>query len=60
MFFFQGLPGVGPKTAFLIHQHRELHGYFNKLRELEMIPGVNKQFFHKFCRQNQISVEEEN
>jgi len=55
-----GLPGVGPKTAFLIHQHRELHGYFNNIRELEMIPGVNKQFFHKFCRQNQICVEDEN
>eukprot|EP00092_Neocalanus_flemingeri_P041698 GFUD01045417.1.p1 GENE.GFUD01045417.1~~GFUD01045417.1.p1 ORF type:complete len:841 (+),score=290.25 GFUD01045417.1:73-2595(+) len=50
-----GLPGVGPKTALLIHQHRELHGSFNSLRELQMIPGVNKNFWVKFCKQNQIS-----
>ena len=50
---------MGPKTAFLIHQHRELHGYFNNLRQLETIPGVNKIFFGKFCRQNQIIVEED-
>eukprot|EP00092_Neocalanus_flemingeri_P067298 GFUD01082120.1.p1 GENE.GFUD01082120.1~~GFUD01082120.1.p1 ORF type:complete len:346 (+),score=117.83 GFUD01082120.1:38-1039(+) len=50
-----GLPGVGPKTALLIHQHRELHGSFNSLRELQMIPGVNRQFWAKFCKQNQIS-----
>eukprot|EP00092_Neocalanus_flemingeri_P041701 GFUD01045420.1.p1 GENE.GFUD01045420.1~~GFUD01045420.1.p1 ORF type:complete len:843 (+),score=287.48 GFUD01045420.1:73-2601(+) len=50
-----GLPGVGPKTALLIHQHRELHGSFNSLRELQMIPGVNKNFWEKFCKQNQIS-----
>jgi len=55
-----GLPAVGPKTAFLIHQHRELHGSYSNLSDLGMIPGVSKQFFPKFCKQNQISgVEEE-
>jgi len=53
-----GLPAVGPKTAFLIHQQRELHGYFNAIKELENIPGVSKTFFGKFCRQNQVIVEE--
>jgi len=53
-----GLPAVGPKTAFLIHQHRDLHGYFNNLKELENIPGISKIFFAKFCRQNQIIVDE--
>ena len=50
----QGLPAVGPKTAFLIHQHRGLHGCFDDLRQLEIIPGLNKNFFKKFCKQNQI------
>ena len=50
----QGLPAVGPKTAFLIHQHRGLHGSFEDLRQLETIPGLNKNFFKKFCKQNQI------
>lgn len=49
-----GLPAVGPKTAFLIHQHRGLHGCFDDLRQLEIIPGLNKNFFKKFCKQNQI------
>jgi len=52
-----GLPAVGPKTAFLIHQQRELHGYFRSLRELEDIPGISKSFFGKFCRVNQILIE---
>ena len=51
---FQGLPAVGPKTALLIHQHRDLHGCFDSLSQLEDIPGVSKHFFRKFCRQNQI------
>ena len=50
----QGLPAVGPKTAFQIYQHRELHGCFEDLRQLETIPGLNKNFFKKFCKQNQI------
>merc|ERR1712025_1306350 len=49
-----GLPAVGPKTAFLIHQQRELHGYFRSLSQLEEIPGISKHFFRKFCRQNQV------
>jgi len=54
-----GLPAVGPKTAFLIHQHRGLHGCFEDLRQLETIPGLNKNFFKKFCKQNQIDSLED-
>jgi len=53
------LPAVGPKTAFLIHQHRNMHGSFKSLRELETIPGITKRFFTKFCKQNQICGEGE-
>jgi len=49
-----GLPAVGPKTAFLIYQHRQLHGEFTSLSQLETIPGIGKNFFKKFCKQNQI------
>ena len=52
---------MGPKTAFLIHQHRELHGGYESLGELQEIPGINKNFFKKFCRQNQIEeIQEKN
>eukprot|EP00088_Acartia_fossae_P038379 TRINITY_DN39768_c0_g1_i1.p1 TRINITY_DN39768_c0_g1~~TRINITY_DN39768_c0_g1_i1.p1 ORF type:complete len:188 (-),score=45.40 TRINITY_DN39768_c0_g1_i1:32-571(-) len=50
-----GLPAVGPKTAFLIYQHRELHGCYESLQQLDLIPGMNKNFFKKFCKQNQIN-----
>ena len=61
IYLFKGLPAVGPKTAFLIHQHRELHGGYESLGELQEIPGINKNFFKKFCRQNQIEeIQEKN
>merc|ERR1719219_2852541 len=42
-----GLPAVGPKTAFLIHQHRELHGVYESFEQLKNIPGISKNFFGK-------------
>ena len=37
--FFSGFAGfvAQAKTAFLIHLHRELHGFFSNLRELEIV-----------------------
>ena len=53
------LPAVGLKTALLIHQHRELHGLYENLGKLQEIPGINKNFFKKFCSQNQIEETHE-
>merc|ERR1712018_837832 len=41
---------IGPKTAFVLHSHRELHGPFTSLAILEEIPGIQKSFFNKFVK----------
>ena len=50
----QKLPAIGPKTAFVLHTHRELHGPFTSLNTLKDIPGLQKSFFSKFVRTHQI------
>jgi len=50
----QKIPAIGPKTAFLIHSHRELHGKFANLQKLQEIPGVQKSFFNKFVKTHQV------
>ena len=50
----QKLPAIGPKTAFILHRHRELHGPFISLETLKNIPGLQKSFFNKFVKTHQI------
>ena len=50
----QSLPGIGPKTAIVVHSHRELKGQFGGLDELGEIPGLHKNFYFKFCVKNQV------
>merc|ERR1712029_230158 len=53
----QKIPAIGPKTAFMIHSHRELHGNFENLEVLKSIPGLQKSFFNKFTRTHQVVLE---
>jgi len=41
------LPGIGPKTAQLIVQHREKNGNFKKVEELMNIKGIGEKSFLK-------------
>lgn len=41
------LPGIGPKTAQLIVEHREKHGDFKKVEELMNIKGIGEKSFLK-------------
>jgi len=50
----QSLPTVGPKTAYLIHSHRELHNGFDSFEDLKNVPGLQKNFFDKFVKVHQI------
>jgi len=50
----QKIPAIGPKTAFMIHSHRELHGKFDSLDILKAIPGLQKSFFNKFTKTHQV------
>jgi len=55
----QSLPTVGPKTAYLIHSHRELHNGFKDFNELKTVPGLQKNFFDRFIKVHQIVLPEE-
>ena len=50
----QSMPAIGPKTAYLLMQHRELHHGFQSLDELKDIPGIQKNFYMKFVTTHQI------
>ncbi len=39
------LPGVGPKTAELIVEHREKNGGFKKIEELMHVKGIGEKSF---------------
>jgi DNA uptake protein ComE-like DNA-binding protein len=54
------LPAVGPKSAFILQQYRDLHDGIKTIDELRNIPGLAKNFFDKFCLRNQIKVDDEN
>ena len=60
-FLSQKLPAVGPKSAFVLQQYRDLHDGIKTIGELKDIPGLSRNFFDKFCTQNQVKevVEEE-
>merc|ERR1719266_116156 len=53
------IPAIGPKTAFIIHTHRELHGKFEDLAVLKTIPGLQKSFFNKFTKTHQVVLLKE-
>lgn len=36
----QTLPGVGPSTAAAIREHREAHGFFAGVDDLDKVPGI--------------------
>jgi hypothetical protein len=50
----QRLPAIGPKTAFILHTHKELRGPFESLEALKAIPGLPKSFFNKLTKAHQI------
>lgn len=50
----QKIPVIGPKAAFIIHRHRELHGQLSSVEALRSIPGLQKSFFNKFIKTHQI------
>lgn len=52
----QKIPAIGPKTAFLIHTYRDLHGKFESFDTLKSIPGLQKSFFPKFTKTHQIVI----
>lgn len=41
------LPGIGPKTAQLIVEHREKSGGFKKIEELMHVKGIGEKSFLK-------------
>lgn len=43
----EALPGIGPRTARLIVQHREKNGNFKKVEELMNIKGIGEKSFLK-------------
>ena len=53
-YVIQKLPAVGPKSAFVIQQYRDLHDGIKTIEELKDIPGLAKTFYNKFCVQNQV------
>jgi len=55
------LPAVGPKSAYVLQQYRDLHDGIKSIGELKDIPGLSRNFFDKFCTQNQVKevLEEE-
>ncbi|XP_076043584.1 uncharacterized protein LOC143026673 [Oratosquilla oratoria] len=51
----QQLPTVGPKSAMVIHNYRSMCGPFEKLEDLDKVPGLVKNFCSRFLRANLLS-----
>ena len=41
------LPAIGPKTAQLIHNQREMRGKFTSLMQIRNVPGISQSVFNK-------------
>ena len=50
----QKLPAVGPKSAFVLQSYRDVHDGIKSIQEIKDIPGIGKNFFERFCKQNQV------
>ncbi|CAL4063964.1 unnamed protein product, partial [Meganyctiphanes norvegica] len=48
----QQLPTVGPKTAFVIQNFRELYGKYENVEDLKNIPALPKSYFQRFMKAN--------
>lgn len=48
----QQLPTIGPKTAMVLYNFRKLYGNFDRIEELETVPGLTKNFYHRFLAAN--------
>jgi len=53
------LPAVGPKSAYILIQYRDVHKEIKTIEEIKNIPGLSKNFFDKFCRSNQLKIEQD-
>ena len=51
------LPGVGPKLAQRIVEHREKNGKFRSVDDLRLVPGIGKVTFERLC--SRVTVDED-
>ncbi|KAK8739842.1 hypothetical protein OTU49_003223 [Cherax quadricarinatus] len=51
----QQLPTVGPKTAMVIHNFRELCGPFSSFEELQNVPGLSCGQYTRFMKANLVT-----
>jgi competence protein ComEA len=57
---FEGLPGIGAKTAALIVEYRQKNGPFKKVEELMNVRGVGEKNFLKLKPQISIAPAKAN
>nr|XP_027209048.1 kinesin-like protein Klp68D [Penaeus vannamei] len=48
----QQLPTVGPKTAMVIHNFRQLYGEFKSVEDLKDVPALPKTYYTRFMKAN--------
>ncbi|XP_064078356.1 kinesin-II 95 kDa subunit-like isoform X2 [Macrobrachium nipponense] len=48
----QALPTIGPKTAMVLYNYRQMYGKFNSVEDLEKIPALRKSFYIQFMKAN--------
>ncbi|XP_066963231.1 uncharacterized protein [Macrobrachium rosenbergii] len=48
----QALPTIGPKTAMVLYNYRQMYGKFDSVEDLEKIPALPKSFYMRFMKAN--------